>query len=78
MLKAYAFAHQEWMIRDASGPLLSAALRLVTDRRVDLDDLSAADPARVMPWLIDGQGRMTPPDALRIHELLRGYKRASA
>ena len=78
MLKAYAYAHQEWMIRDASGPLLDAALRLVADGRVDLDELGASDPARIMPWLVDEQGRMTPPDAMRIHELLRGYKRASA
>ena len=29
MLKAYAFAHQEWMLRAASGPMLRAALELV-------------------------------------------------
>lgn len=78
MVRAYAYAHQEWMIRGASGPLLSAALRLVSSRAVDLDALADRDPARVMPWLLDERGRITPPGATRIYELLRGYKRASA
>jgi phosphoribosylglycinamide formyltransferase-1 len=78
MMKAYAYAHQEWMMRDASGPLLRAALDLVTSGKVDLDALSARDPAAVVPWLVDEQERLTPPDAMRIHEVLRGYRRASA
>jgi hypothetical protein len=61
MLKAYAFAHQEWMIRGASGPLLSAALQLVASGTVDLDELAMRDPGSVTPWLIDERGRMTPP-----------------
>lgn len=78
MLKAYAFAHQEWMIRAASGPLLSAALQLVADRRVDLDQAGTGDPARAVPWLLDEQGRLTPPAAMRMQGILEGYKRASA
>jgi folate-dependent phosphoribosylglycinamide formyltransferase PurN len=78
MLKAYAYAHQEWMIRSASGPLLSSALKLVAGGEVDLDALSAREPSAVTPWLLDEQGRMTPPAALRMHEILRRYKRASA
>jgi phosphoribosylglycinamide formyltransferase-1 len=78
MLKAYAYAHQEWMIRGVSGPLLSSALHLVSTGQVDLDDIAARDPATVMPWLVDERGRETPPEATRIHELLRGYHRASA
>jgi phosphoribosylglycinamide formyltransferase 1 len=78
MLKAYSFAHQEWMIRSASGPLLSAALRLVCSGMVDLDELAAHDPATVTPWLVDDKGRMTPPASTRMHEILRGYNRASA
>ena len=78
MLKAYAYAHQEWMIRSASGPLLSSALHLVAGGQVDLDALSVREPAAVTPWLVDEQGRMTPPAALRMHEILRRYNRASA
>jgi phosphoribosylglycinamide formyltransferase-1 len=78
MLKAYAYAHQEWMIRGASGPLLSSALQLVATGQVDLDDIAVRDPATVTPWLVDERGRMTPPGALRMHDLLRGYHRASA
>jgi phosphoribosylglycinamide formyltransferase-1 len=59
MFKAYAFAHQEWMIRAASGPLLSAALRLVADGTLDLQRLGAADPAAVAPWSVDSHGHVT-------------------
>lgn len=78
MLKAYAFAHQEWMMREVSAPLLHATFDLLASRRVDLDALAARDPAAVTPWLIDEHARLTPPDAVRIHEVLRGYRRASA
>lgn len=61
MLKAYAWAHQEWMIRGASGPLLSAALDLVRSGKVDLGALGDRDPATVLPWLLDERGRVTPP-----------------
>jgi phosphoribosylglycinamide formyltransferase-1 len=78
MIKAYAYAHQEWMIRGASGPLLSSALHLVVSGQLDLDAIGERDPATVMPWLVDEKGRMTPPGAMRMHEILRGYNRASA
>lgn len=78
MLKAYAFAHQEWMMREASAPLVCAALTLVASGAVDLDALASCDPASVTPWLVDERERLTPPGAVRIHELLRGYQRASA
>ena len=76
MVKAYAYAHQEWMIRGASGPLLAAALRLIAEERVDLDALGASDAAHERPWLVDEQGRLTPPAATRMHDILSGYKRA--
>ena len=66
MLKVYAFAHQEWMIRGASAPLLSAALQLVASGTVDLDELATRDPGTVTPWLIDERGRMIPPAGTRI------------
>ena len=78
MLKAYAFAHQEWMIRAASGPLLAAALHLVASGHVDLDQAAATDPSRAVPWLLDEHGRLTPPAAARMQGILDGYKRVSA
>ncbi len=61
MLKAYAYAQQEWMIREASGPLLASALSLVATGAVDLDALDGANPDTVVPWLLDERGRLTPP-----------------
>ena len=58
MFKAYVFAHQEWMIRAASGPLLASALRLIADGTVDLRALAAADPAAVTPWTVDPHGHI--------------------
>jgi folate-dependent phosphoribosylglycinamide formyltransferase PurN len=78
MVKAYAYAHQEWMIRSVSGPLLSATLQLIAGGSVDLDSLGTRDPAAVRPWLVDERGRLTPPSAIRIHDMLRGYQRVSA
>jgi phosphoribosylglycinamide formyltransferase-1 len=75
MLKAYAFAHQEWMIRGASGVLLAGCLALVADGRADLDALATADPARTMPWLVDEQGRLAPPASTAICERLWRYRR---
>jgi hypothetical protein len=37
VLRAYTFAHQEWMIRTVSGPLIASALRLIANGLVDLD-----------------------------------------
>jgi phosphoribosylglycinamide formyltransferase 1 len=60
VFKAYAFAHQEWMMRTVSGPLVAAALRLIATGAIDLDNLAAraqSDP----PWLLDQQGCLTVP-----------------
>jgi phosphoribosylglycinamide formyltransferase-1 len=78
VVKAYAYAHQEWMVRSASGPLLACALDLVWTGKVDLDAIAARDPAMVTPWLVDRSGRLTPPASMRMHEILRGFKRQSA
>jgi phosphoribosylglycinamide formyltransferase-1 len=58
MIKAYVFAHQEWMIRAASRPLLAAALRMIADGSVDLRTLAAADPAALVPWTVDPHGHI--------------------
>ena len=78
MFRAYVFAHQEWMIRGASGPLLSAAIELVATGQVNLDALALDEPDAVVPWLVDGRGRLAPPAALHICERLWGYQRALA
>jgi len=59
MLKAYTFAHQEWMIRESSGPLLASALSLVATGAVDLDLIAGVSPGGVVPWLLDERGRLT-------------------
>ena len=61
MLKAYAYAHQEWMLRDASGPLLDAAVHLVTSGRVSLDALALQPPHTTIPWTIEANGELRPP-----------------
>jgi phosphoribosylglycinamide formyltransferase-1 len=63
MLHAYAYAHQEWMIREVSGPLLQAALGLIADGRLDLDAIGALHPEHVAPWIVDSRGRLLPPSA---------------
>jgi phosphoribosylglycinamide formyltransferase-1 len=56
IVKAYVFAHQEWMMRAASGPLLAAALRLIADGSVGLPALAAATPSFVRPWTLNREG----------------------
>ncbi len=65
MFKAYAFAHQEWMMRAASGPLVSAALRLVGSRQVEPELLAASLPSAVLPWDLDERGALASPPPFR-------------
>jgi len=58
LFHAYAFAHQEWMMRAASGPLLAAALRLIADGTLSLEALARANPARVRPWTMNREGHV--------------------
>jgi folate-dependent phosphoribosylglycinamide formyltransferase PurN len=58
VIKAYVYAHQQWMMRTVSGPLLSAALRLIATGAVDLNALAAGDPASA--WLFDGLELVAP------------------
>jgi phosphoribosylglycinamide formyltransferase-1 len=78
MLKAYVFAHQEWMIRDAAGPVLKAALHLIAGRAIDLDALGAQNPAKVLPWVVDDRGRLSPPESVHLFERLWAYEHACA
>ena len=59
ILKAYAYAHQEWMIRATWGPLMAGALALIAEGRLDLRTWSAGDTA----WELDARGRVLPPEA---------------
>jgi phosphoribosylglycinamide formyltransferase 1 len=61
---AYVYAHQEWMIRTVSGPLIAAALRLVATGALDLAALSA-DGADA--WLLDRDGLAAPEVELAAH-----------
>jgi folate-dependent phosphoribosylglycinamide formyltransferase PurN len=59
LLRAYTFAHEQWMMRACAGPLWSAALQLVTRKTIDLDRLAAdSSPA---PWELSRRGALMPP-----------------
>lgn len=60
--RAYAFAHQHWMMRAASGPLAAAALKLVASGAVDLDELAQVDPRGSLPWLLERHGFLLAPE----------------
>jgi folate-dependent phosphoribosylglycinamide formyltransferase PurN len=56
-LKAYAFAHQEWMLREAWGPLSRGVLRLLAAGRISLGG-RRAEAARVPMWDLSEQGAL--------------------
>lgn len=56
MLKAYAFAHQEWMFHEAWGPLLRGVVRLVAMRRIGLGGKPAANGVPFPLWDLSDQG----------------------
>jgi folate-dependent phosphoribosylglycinamide formyltransferase PurN len=57
VLKAYSYAHQEWMIRSTWGPLLASALELIATGRLDLTALARATPdVFARPWDLDASG----------------------
>jgi phosphoribosylglycinamide formyltransferase 1 len=62
VFKAYTFAHEQWMMRTVSGPLIAAALRLIATGAVDVDALAAADWRSNAPWLLDRHGFLLAPD----------------
>jgi phosphoribosylglycinamide formyltransferase-1 len=69
VFKAYAFAHQQWMMRTASGPLLAAALKLVSTGVVDLDELASVDPRDSTPWLLDRHGFLLAPEVGQVEQV---------
>jgi len=70
VLRAYAFAHERWMMRTASGPLIASALRLVTSGAADLDAMAAA-ANRGAPWLLERHGFLFAPDAATADVVVR-------
>lgn len=57
VLKAYAWAHQEWMIRATCGPLLARAIALIAEGEVDLSELAQARPDEWQaPWDLEEHG----------------------
>jgi len=60
--RAYAYAHEQWMLRVAAGPLVAAALRLIATGALNLDVI-AIDMNRWTPWLLERHGFLFAPDA---------------
>ena len=61
--KAYAFAHEQWMMRTVAGPLIAAALRLIATGAVDLDTLAEDGVDLQSPWLLERHGFLLAPEA---------------
>jgi len=61
IFNSVAHAHQEWMMQAAAGPLMAAALRLVSSGAVTLRDLDKAPRALTNPWQLDEQGSLLAP-----------------
>ena len=61
-LTAYAFAHQEWMLREAWGPLSGGVLRLIATGRVTLGG-RREDVVRVPLWDLSEQGTLCATNA---------------
>jgi phosphoribosylglycinamide formyltransferase 1 len=57
ILKAYTYAHQEWMIRSAWGPLMVGTLALIANGCVDFRTLSRSAPI----WELDASGKLAYP-----------------
>jgi folate-dependent phosphoribosylglycinamide formyltransferase PurN len=57
LLKAYAYAHQGWMLRLAWGPLMTRTLDLAAEGRDALDRGRLPHGA---PWDLDADGRLLP------------------
>lgn len=59
VLKAYAYAHQEWMIGATWGPLAATAIDLVARGHIDLAALAETSPESCgRPWDLDEDGRI--------------------
>lgn len=78
VLKAYTYAHQEWMIRATWGRLASGAIELVARGRLDLRMLAETpDGERALPWDLDEDGTIHGPGPLQGTETPVAIARAS-
>jgi phosphoribosylglycinamide formyltransferase-1 len=65
LLRAYRFAHEQWMMRACSGPMWSAVLTLLTSGALDLDRLAAAGGSPLPVWDLGRRGAlMSAPERL--------------
>jgi folate-dependent phosphoribosylglycinamide formyltransferase PurN len=70
VVRAYAWAHQEWMIRATWGPLLAQAIALVTEARLDLSDLAHVPGDTLQePWDLAPDGGLHGSGPLPATEL---------
>ena len=60
--KAYAFAHEQWMMRTAAGPLIAAALRLIATGAIDLDAVAEGAADAQSPWHLERHGFLLAPE----------------
>jgi phosphoribosylglycinamide formyltransferase-1 len=61
VVRAYTYAHEQWMMRTAAGPLMAAALRLVASGTVDFSSSRPGSPDHAC-WLLDAQHALHPPE----------------
>jgi phosphoribosylglycinamide formyltransferase 1 len=70
VLSAYAYAHEQWMLRTASGPLVASALRLIATAAVDLNAMAISRDAGA-PWLLERHGFLFAPEVDFVEEPVR-------
>ena len=59
VVRAYAWAHQEWMIRATWGPLLAQAIALISEGRFDLSALARVPGENLQePWDLAPDGSL--------------------
>ena len=61
VVEAYVFAHEQWMMRTVSGPLIASALHLISRGLVDLDAIGSASHKCHEPWILGGDGQLQEP-----------------
>ncbi len=71
VFNAYAFAHEQWMMRTVSGQLIAAALRLIATGAVDLEALASDPRDEHAPWLLERHGCLLAPEAKPAAVLVR-------
>jgi hypothetical protein len=61
VLRAYAFAHQEWMLGAAWGPLLASGIELVATGQIRVGDQGVWIGNGTEPWQLDRSGALIEP-----------------